>query len=110
MFFVLVGIVFWSSIKSSHNSQLPPIPITVQFRPAVLGQGLVLMFENKSGNAMTFVATLDRPATGVSKKWELYTGPNGNANISYRDGWIGQHGDRVTLENRNYQTWNGSIP
>jgi hypothetical protein len=110
VFFVLVGIVVWSSIKSYHQSQLPPIPVAVQFRPAMLGQGLVLMFENKSGRPMTFLATLERPATGIAKKWELYAGTNGAANISYRDGWIGQHGDRITLENANYQTWNGVIP
>ena len=47
------------------------------------------MFENQSNHAMSFVATLERPATSVVKKWELYAAPSGSANISYREGWIG---------------------
>jgi hypothetical protein len=92
-----------------HQSRLPPIPVMVQYRPAILGQGFVLMFENKSDHAMSFVATLERPATSVVKKWELYAAANGRANISYREGWGGQHEDHITLENANYQTWSGLI-
>jgi len=39
----------------------------------------------------------------------MYLGPGGSAEIGHLQGWIGQHGDAITLENSNFKTWSGSI-
>jgi hypothetical protein len=30
--------------------------------------------------------------------------------IGSREGWLGEHGDQIKLENNNFKTWEGSIP
>jgi hypothetical protein len=110
VFVVLVGVLFWYTLKSKHESTLPALPVAVQFRPAVLGPGLVLMFENKSDHPISFIATLQHPALNEEKKLEVYVQARATSNIGSRQGWIGQSGDRIELTNSSYQTWNGSIP
>jgi hypothetical protein len=103
---LLVSLAYYYSRQVS----LPSLPITVQFRPALLGPGLVLMFENTSDSPITFVARLNRPATNITRSLELYAPAHRTVSIGSRDGWLGEHGDQITLKNNNSQTWNGSIP
>jgi hypothetical protein len=110
VFFVLVAVVFFETIKSQHEASLPPLPIVTEFRPAILGPGLVFMFQNNSDRAIPFVVTFKRPATGTSKRLELYAGPRARVSIGSREGWLGEHGDQLKVENNGYQTWEGSIP
>jgi hypothetical protein len=106
---VLFGIIGYL-MYASHESNLPKIPIAVKFRPALTQPGLVLMFQNTSDSSITFVATLLRPATSNTRSLELVAGPHATVSVASRDGWLGEHGDEVTLKNKNYQTWSGSIP
>ena len=110
VFFALIGVVFYYALQDRHQQELKPLPIRTEFRPALIGPGLVLMFENQSDQSMTFLATLERPATNVIKTMELYTGPHGHVSIGSREGWIGQHGDHIKLENIKYRIWTGEIP
>jgi zinc ribbon protein len=110
VFFALVGAVFWFTMKSQHEATLPSMPVAVQFRPALLGPGLVLMFENKSGNAISFIATLQHLGLNDEKRLEVYVAPRSTTSIGSKEGWIGQRGDQIKLENSNFKPWTGSIP
>jgi hypothetical protein len=110
VFFALIGGIFWYSLQSKHEASLPPLPVAVNYRPALIGQGLVFMFENKSDGPVSFVATLQHPALNTEKRVEVYVPARGTTKLGSSDGWIGQTGDRITLANANFQTWSGSIP
>jgi hypothetical protein len=110
VFLVLVASVFWFTLKSQHEAKLPPLPVDVQFRPALVGPGLVLLFENKSAGAISFIATLQHAGLKEERKLEIYVAPRSTTSIGSREGWIGQRGDQIQLENSNFKAWNGSIP
>jgi hypothetical protein len=110
VFFALVAIVFYYTLKNAQEAKLPSIPIVVEYRPALIGPGFVLMFANRSPQPVTVLATLERPSTTVTKVLELYAPANGRVSVGSREGWIGQHGDHIKLENGNYRPWTGEIP
>jgi hypothetical protein len=105
----LVVAIGWYSLKSFQQSQLPPLPMVVKSRAALIGPGQVILFENQTDQPLSVAATLTRPATNLQRVYQIYTGPRGTKAIGSTDGWIGQSGDTITLVNNNYQSWSGSI-
>ena len=106
---VLVAVVGWSSWNSYRRSQLPPLPMAVLSRPAIIGGGQVIVFQNKSNQPLSVAATLAHPVTNLQRVYQIDTGPHGSKSIGSIEGWTGQAGDTITLVNNNYQSWSGSI-
>jgi hypothetical protein len=106
---VLLAVVGWSSLNAYRKSQLPLLPMVVKSRPALIGSGQIIMFENESNQPLSVAATLTHPATNLQKVYQIDTGPRGTKSIGSLEGWTGQSGDTITLANNNYQTWSGSI-
>jgi|HubBroStandDraft_6_1064221.scaffolds.fasta_scaffold629523_1 hypothetical protein len=107
---ILMPILGWDAWQSGREAKLPPMPVNVKVRPAVLGPGFVLMLENTSSRPLSLVARLEHPAIRDGKKFGLYVGPGSHVDVDRVSGWIAQSGDRITLENSNFKTWSGSIP
>jgi hypothetical protein len=105
----LLAGIGWYSLKSNQQSQLPLLPMVVKSRPAILGAGQVIIFENQTDQPLAVAATLGHPATNLQKVYQIYTGPRGSKSIGSAEGWIGQSGDTVALVNNNYQSWSGSL-
>jgi hypothetical protein len=97
-------------LYAAYQANLPRLPVDVKFRPALVGPGLVLLFENTSGQQLTFVATMNRQATSNTRSLELYAGPHQTVSVGSREGWVGEHGDQITVKNNHFQSWSGSIP
>jgi len=83
--------------------------MVVKSRPAMIGNGQVIMFENQSNAPLSVAATLTHPATNLQKVYQIDTPPRGSKSIGSLEGWTGQSGDTITLANNNYQSWSGSI-
>ena len=107
---IVIPILGWDGWQSGREAKLPPMPVSVKFRPAVLEPGFVLMFENTSSKPLSLVARLEHPAIRDRKKFGLYVGPRSQVDVDKVSGRIAQSGDRITLENSNFKTWSGSIP
>jgi len=105
----LLAVVGWYSLNSYHQSQLPALPMAVKSRPAIIGSGQVIMFENESNQPLSVAATLTHPSTNIQKVYQIDTGPRGTKSIGSMEGWVGESGDTVTLANNNYRRWSGSI-
>ena len=105
----LLAVVGWSSLNAYHKTQLPPLPMVVKSRPAIIGSGQVIMFENQSNQPLSVAATLTHPATNLQKVYQIDTAPRGTKSIGSLEGWTAQSGDTVTLANNNYQSWSGSL-
>lgn len=93
-----------------HVETLPPMPIAVGYRTSLLGHGLVITFRNDSDHPMDFVATIEHPDTGTVWKRDLYAAAGRTVETGWEQGWTGEHGDRVEVENNKFRTWRGSIP
>lgn len=106
---VLLAVVGWSSRNAYRQSQLPVLPMAVQSRPALIGGGQVIVFENQSDHPLSVAATIAHPATNLQKVYQIDTAPHGSKSIGALEGWTGQPGDTVTLVNNNYQHWSGSL-
>jgi hypothetical protein len=99
----------WSTWDAYSKSQLPVLPMVVESRPAIIGSGKVIVFENQSDAPLSVAATLSHPATNVTKVYQIDTPAHGSKSIESLEGWADQTGDTVTLVNNNYQHWNGSL-
>lgn len=103
----LLGVMAWNSHR---EASLPPLPVNVKYRHALLGQGYVLVLRNTSGQSLQLMASLTHPSINDTRRFDVYIAPNGSTGIGRLNGWITQSGDRITLTNSNYQPWSGSIP
>jgi zinc-ribbon domain len=106
----LVAIAIGSYAWQQHESSLPKLPVTVEYRSAILERGLVFVFRDGLDSPISVVATFKRPSTGVTLSREVYISPKFPTSIGGHEGWIGQSGDTIELKNNNYQTWSGAIP
>jgi hypothetical protein len=107
---IVIPILGWDMWQSGRDAKLPPMPVSVKFRPLVLEPGFVLMLENTSNQPLSLVARLKHPSIRGMKKVGLYVGPRSHVDVDKVSGWLAQSGDRITLENSNFKTWSGSIP
>lgn len=109
----LIGGAIWYQVQDSRRAALPPMPVKVQFRKSLLGPraGYVLMIENTSSTPLPLIARLTHAAVSDGRSFDLYIPALSSADISkFANGWITEPGDRVRLENSNFQPWTGSIP
>jgi hypothetical protein len=106
---ILLAAVGWSSLNAYRKAQLPPLPMVVKSRPAIIGSGQVIMFQNESNQPLSVAATLTHPATNLQKVYQIDTPPRGTKSIGTLEGWVAQSGDTITLANNNFQSWSGSI-
>ena len=107
---IVIPILGWDMWQSGREARLPPMPVSVKFRPLVLEPGFVLMFENTSDQPLSLVARIEHPAIRNMKTVGLYVGPRSHVDVDKVGGWIAQSGDRITLENSKFKSWSGSIP
>lgn len=107
----MIGGLFWFSQSREYKEQsLPALPIEVKFRNALLGPGMVLQVQNKSGAPLMVFVSLKNPTTQQEKSMRLDISPNGNGEIGHQEGWVLASGDSIKVSNASYRTWQGSIP
>jgi len=94
----------------ASHVRLPAMPINVQSRPAAAGSGRVLMFQNTSDRPVPLLVRLEHLASKEHKRFDLYVAARTTVELDNGIEWTGQSGDRITLENSNFQPWRGSIP
>jgi len=107
---IIVGLLWYSQSREYKEQSLPALPIEVKFRNALLGPGMVLQVQNKSGKPLMIVVSLKNPTTQQEKSFRLDISPNDNKEVGHVEGWVLASGDTIKVSNANYQTWQGSIP
>jgi hypothetical protein len=110
---VLAAIVVagtWYTLQQQRVASLPPLPVKVQFRPALTGPGLVLMVTNDSNRYLSLAATLTNPSLHREQTFRLDAAPHREVSVGHHEGWTLSSGDQITIANNDYQPWKGSIP
>lgn len=112
--FVLVVIVALvvtcTQSQGFKEEHLPPLPVTVGVRDAVLATGKVLQVKNTSANTLMVVVTLSNSTTQQRRSYRLDIPADGVSEIGHLEGWTVASGDQIEIRNDAYKTWNGNAP
>lgn len=78
-------------------ASLPEVAVTVGFRPALLGSGLVARVNNISGKSIPLTLEAKRPTSGQSKIFNVVVDNGSFVEIGHREGWSFVNGDTITV-------------
>jgi hypothetical protein len=81
----------------------PDLPLSVGFRPAILGTGLVMELRNNSASELEIAAVFSSEATGQHQQRNLVLPPNRIVQLGSSEGWAFEPGQRITFSNTNYR-------
>lgn len=107
---IVAGTAWFTQTRDYTEQSLPPLPVEVKYRSAMLGPGMVLQVKNTSDRPLFAVVTLKNPTTHEEKSFRIDMPNNGSAEIGHREGWTLASGDTFEVFNEAFQTWKGSIP
>jgi hypothetical protein len=93
----------WSLEFSPAPADAPgSIPVTVNFRRAVVGSSLVAEVKNQTGQTMSLQVSLTNPTTAKSRIIAFAVPPHGLKQIGHTEGWPFASGDRILLHNASF--------
>jgi hypothetical protein len=107
---LILGAIAAFAINQRRIANLPPLPVAVEYRRALLGPGLVLHVVNNSNRYLSLAATLSNPTLNQQRSYRLDVRPNTFVEVGHREGWTLESGDKIRLVQNDYQPWDGSIP
>jgi len=81
----------------------PDLPLSVGFRPALFGTGLVMELRNNSGSQLEVAAAFTSEATGLTQQRNIVLAPNLVLQLGSAQGWAFVPGQRITFRNMNYR-------
>ena len=88
----------------------PEVPVTVSYRQAFAGPGLVAVFRNNSLKTLSVLATFFNPTTGQQRSSQLTITPQGVAEVGHAEGWAFASGDKITLKSADYREVSAQVP
>jgi hypothetical protein len=88
----------------------PDLPLSVGFRPAILGASLVMELRNNSASELEIAAVFSSDATGQLQRRNLVLPPNRIVNVGSSEGWAFAPGQRVTFSNASYRAVDVIVP
>jgi len=88
---------------------LPEMPIKVTYRKALLNDGYVLQFHNISESIIPIKVTLENPQTETTNVFRLNVDAFKLKEIGSVQGWTALPGDKITVENADFQTLRAEI-
>ena len=80
----------------------PPLPVSISYRKAMFGAGLVAMLSTTTKQPIAITAKFENPSIGTNKTFELHLDANSATEIGHAEGFTLEIGDTITLENSNY--------
>jgi hypothetical protein len=93
-----------------HEVNKPLLPVECRYRRALLSNGYVEIFINKSPNVLGVLATFENPTFKTTKSFRLNLSPNIPVQIGHLQGWDFTAGDKITLIENHYQTAYYTVP
>jgi hypothetical protein len=90
--------------------QKKDLPVTLNFRKALLGPGLVAMFKNNSSTPLEVAAELSSQSTGERRTVNLVIPANGIEQVGFQQGWPFAAGQHIVLENGAYRSLEFTVP
>ena len=91
-------------------SAKPALPVVVDFRASLLGQGLVAVINNTSDRYLTLVLAVRNPTLSTVKRFTLELNPKSSTDFGHLDGWQFASGDEIGLFNDEFAALKLSVP
>ena len=107
---LVLGLLWYSQSREFKEQNLPPLPVQVKYRSALLGPGLVLQVNNTADSPLFAMVTLTNPTTQSQKSFRIDVPGKGSSEIGHQEGWTLAPGDSFEIVNKSFQTYRGSIP
>ena len=88
----------------------PALPVVVNFRSSMLGQGLVAVIENSSDRYLTVVLSVRNPTLSTTKRFKLDLEPRSGTDFGHLEGWQFASGDELSLFSDEFGALKLSVP
>jgi hypothetical protein len=86
------------------------LPVVVEFRASLLGQGLVAVINNTSDRYLTLVLVVRNPTLSTVKRFTLEVSPKSSTDFGHLEGWQFASGDEVGLFNDEFGALRLTVP
>jgi len=103
LFIIYVVIPFVCEYTPIGKSILPPVPVTVMQRDAVIASGKVAVFTNPGNTTISVVAIFKNPTFQQVKQFNLVLSPGETKEIGSFEGWTVEPGESVELSSDGYK-------
>jgi len=104
---IVIGVVFMSLRQNTQSPLAPPkpeLPFSVKSRPALLGQGLVVIITNNSpASEIPVLVTITSAKTNATTSKQMVFNPKQSIEIGYAQGWPFSPGDTLKFFNKDYR-------
>jgi hypothetical protein len=107
---IVAILVAFAFINHNAEASKPTLPVSVSYRQAILGPGLVARFTNESSESLELRVRADSPATNFYHAWYLVIPPGRTREIGPLEGWSFLDGQRLELSNVNFRSAAGTVP
>ena len=88
----------------------PDLPLSIGFRRAILGTGLVMELRNNSASQLEVAAAFTSEATGMTQQRNIVLPPNIVMQFGSAQGWAFVPGQRIMFKNVNYRPAEVVVP
>jgi len=78
------------------------LPVTVEFRQSLLGEGVVAVVKNDTSTQMKVLITGSNRTTKQRKTWAVLLRPHGCKEIGWVQGWAFVQGETIIIEHEGY--------
>ena len=103
-------LAYRDSDYQSVISSKPALPVVVNFRSSMLGQGLVAVIENTSERYLTVVLSVRNPTLSIAKRYTLELDPRADTDFVHLEGWQFTSGDELALYNEEFGALRLTVP
>lgn len=101
---------------SAAKKDLPPgldgeaLPVTVKFRRALMGHGLVIVLNTSMKAPLTLMLEWENKATGVRRETVINLDGRTDAERGHAEGFPLEPGDTITLSNKSFKPEKITVP
>ena len=82
--------------------QKQELPVSVDFRRSLLGEGTVAVIKNAATHDMKVLVTVSNVTTKQRKDFVLFLRPLGTREIGWVQGWVFARGETIAVEHDGY--------
>jgi hypothetical protein len=91
-------------------TNLPTLPVVINFRSSILGKGLVAVIDNTSDRYLTVVLSVRNPSLSIAKRFKLELDPKSSTDFGHLEGWQFASGDELGLYNDGFGALKITVP
>lgn len=91
-------------------TNLPALPVVINFRSSILGKGLVAVIENTSDRYLTVVLSVRNPSLSTAQRFKLELDPKSSTEFGHLEGWQFAAGDELGLYNDGFGALKITVP